>query len=58
MFGNKFLTKIFGLKRDEIASVDSALHNCKPRDLFIFPAAVTAVKPERLRWIPHVLRIG
>ena len=58
VFGNKFLRKIFGPKRDDQTGEWIRLHNGELHDLYGKPDIIRTVKSRRLRWAGHVTRMG
>jgi hypothetical protein len=58
MFENRMLTRIFGLKRDEVTGEWRKLHNEELRDLYSSPSITRIIKSRRIRWLGHVERMG
>jgi hypothetical protein len=57
-FENSVLTKIFGLKRDEVTGGWRKLHNEELHGLYSSPGIVRVIKARRMRWAGHVARMG
>ena len=57
VFENKVVTKIFGVKRDEITGEWRKLHNAKLHALYSSPSVIRNLKSRRLRWAGHVARM-
>jgi hypothetical protein len=55
---NRVLRRVFGPKRDEVTGQWRKLHNEELCDLYSFPNMVWVVKPRRIRWVGHVVRMG
>jgi len=58
VFENRVLTKIFGLKRDEVAEKWRKLHNEEVNYLYSSPNIVRVIKSRKMRWARHVARMG
>jgi hypothetical protein len=58
VFGNRVLRRIFGPKRDEVTGDWRKLHNEELRDLYPSPSIIRIIKPRRMRWAGHVVRMG
>jgi hypothetical protein len=58
VFQNKVLSRIFGLKRDEVTGGWRKLHNEELRDLYCSPSIIRIIKTRRMRWAWHVARKG
>jgi len=50
VFENRFLSGLFGTKRDKVTREWRKLHNEELRDLYSFPNIVRVVKSRRMRW--------
>jgi hypothetical protein len=57
VFGNRVLTRTFGLKRDEVGEWRK-LHNEELHDFYSSPSIIRIIKPRRMRWAGHVARMG
>jgi len=57
VFGNRVLRRIFGSKRHEVTGEWRKLHNEELNDLYTSPNNARVVKPRRLRWAVHVVRM-
>jgi hypothetical protein len=55
---NRVLSRIFGLKRDEVTGVWRKLHNEELHGLYSSPSIVRVIKARRMRWAGHVARMG
>jgi hypothetical protein len=53
-FENRMLTRIFGLKRDEIIGGWRKLHNVELHNLCTLPDVIRMIKSRRMRWVGHV----
>jgi len=58
VFENMVLRRIFGPKRDEVTREWRELHNGELNDLYCSPNIVRVIKPRRMRWVRHVVRMG
>jgi hypothetical protein len=58
VFENMVLKRIFGPKRDDVTGEWRKLHNEELRDLYSSPSIIGIIKPRRLRWAGHVVRMG
>jgi hypothetical protein len=58
VFENRFLTRIFGPKRDEVTGEWRKLHNEELQTLYPFPNIITQIKARRMRWVGHVACMG
>jgi hypothetical protein len=58
VFENRVLSRVFGLKRDEVTGEWRKLHNEEMNDLYSLPNIVRVVKSRRMRWAGHVSRMG
>ena len=58
MFENRVLRRVFGSKRDEVTGEWRKLHKEELKDLYSLPNIVRVVKPRRMRWAGHVVRMG
>jgi hypothetical protein len=54
---NRVLTRIFGLKRDEVTGDWRKLHNEELHDLYSSPSIVRIMKTRRMRWAGHLARM-
>jgi hypothetical protein len=57
-FENRFLRRIFGLKRDEVTGEWKKLHNEELHILYTSPDIIRQIKSRRMRWSGHVARMG
>jgi hypothetical protein len=57
VFENRALTRIFGLKRDEMTGSWRGLHNAELLNLHSLPGIVGVTKTRRLRWAGLVTRM-
>jgi hypothetical protein len=57
VFENRVLSRIFGLKRDEVTGGWRKLHNEELRKLYSSPS-IRMIKLRRVRWAGHVARMG
>jgi hypothetical protein len=58
VFENSVLSRIFGLKRDEVTGEWRKRHNEELRDRFSSPNMVRVIKSRRMRWAGCVARMG
>jgi hypothetical protein len=58
VFENRFLSRIFGPKRDEVTGEWRKLHNEELNDLYYSPNIFWVIKWRRVRWAGHVARMG
>jgi len=58
MFENRVLRRVFGPKRDEVTGEGRKLPNEELSDLYSLPNILRVVKPRRMRWAGHVVRMG
>jgi hypothetical protein len=58
VFENRVLSRIFGLKRDEVTGERRKLHNEELRDLYSSPSIIRIIKSRRMRWAGHVAQMG
>ena len=58
MSENRVLSRVFGLKRDEVAGEWRKLHNEELNDLCSSPNIIRVVKSGRMRWAGHVAPMG
>ena len=54
---NRVLRRIFGPKRDRVTGEWRKLHNEELNDLYSSPSIVRVIKPRRMRWAGHVVRM-
>jgi hypothetical protein len=57
MFKNRVLSRIFGLKRDEVTGEWRKLHNEELHDLYSSPSIIRIIKARR-KWAGHIARMG
>jgi hypothetical protein len=57
VFENGVLRGIFGAKRDGVTGEWRKLRNEKLHDLYCPPNIVRVIKPRRMRWAGHVVRL-
>jgi len=58
VFKNMVLSRIFGLRRDEVTGDWRRLRNEELNDLYCSPSIVRVIKSRRMRWAGHVARMG
>jgi hypothetical protein len=59
VFEKSVLRRIFGPKRDEVTGEWRRLHNEELSDLYSSsPNIIRVIKPRRMRWAGHAVRIG
>jgi hypothetical protein len=58
VFENRVQRRIFGLKRDGVTGEWRKLLNEELNDLYCSPETVRVIKPRRMRWTGHVVRMG
>jgi hypothetical protein len=58
VFENRVLRRIYGPKRDEVTGEWRRLHNKELYALYSSPNIIRVIKPRRLRWAGHVVRMG
>jgi len=58
VFQTRVLSRIFGLKRDEVTGEWRKLHNVELNDLYSLPNIVRMIKSRRMRLAWHVARMG
>jgi hypothetical protein len=58
VFVNRVLSRIFGLKRDEVTGEWRKRHTEELRDLYSSPSIIKMIKSRRMRWVGHVARMG
>jgi hypothetical protein len=58
VFENRVLTRIFGLKRDEVTGDSRKLHNEELHNFYSSPNIIRTIKSRRMRWTGHVARMG
>jgi hypothetical protein len=58
VFENRVLRRIFGPKRVEVTGEWRKLHNEEFHNLYLSPDIITKIKPRRMRWAGHVVRMG
>jgi hypothetical protein len=54
VFEDRVLSRIFGLKRDEVTGGWGKLHNEKFCDLYSSLSIIRIIKPRRMKWAMHV----
>jgi hypothetical protein len=52
-----FITRIFGLKRDEVTRDWRKLHNEELHNFYSSPSTIRIIKLRRMRWAGHVARM-
>jgi hypothetical protein len=57
MFENRALSRIFGLKRDEVTDGRRKLHNEELHNLYSSSSIITLMKARRMRWAGQVARM-
>jgi hypothetical protein len=57
VFENRVLSRIFGLRRDEVAWERSKLHN-EELNVLYSPDIIGVIKSRRMRWAGHVAHMG
>jgi hypothetical protein len=55
---NRVLTRILGLKRDEVIGGWRKLHNEEFHNLYSSPSIIRMILSERMKWTGHVARMG
>ena len=58
VFENRVMSRIFGLKRDEVTGQCRTLHNEGLNDLYTSPVIDRVIKSRRMRWAEQVARMG
>ena len=58
VFGNRFMRRVFGPKRDDVTGEWRKLHNEELNDLYCSPNIVRVIKSRRMRLAGHVARMG
>ena len=58
VFENRVLSRIFGLKRDEVTGEWRRLRNEELNDLYSSPNIVRLIKSRKMKWAGHVALIG
>jgi hypothetical protein len=58
IFENRVLGRIFGPERDEVTGDSRKLHNEGLHNLYSPPNIIRIIKPRRMRWAGHVVRMG
>jgi hypothetical protein len=53
VFENRLLSRIFGLKRNEVMERWRKLHN-NLRDLYFSPGIIRIIKLRRMSWVGHL----
>jgi hypothetical protein len=54
MFENTLLSRIFGLRRDEVMGEWRKPHNEELCDKCFLPSMLIIIKSRRMRWVRHV----
>jgi hypothetical protein len=57
MFENRWLRRIFGPKREEVAGGRGSLNNEEIHDLYASPKIIKVIKSRRVRWTGLAARI-
>jgi hypothetical protein len=57
MSENRVLRRIFGRRREEVATGWRRLHNEELHNLYSSPNIITEIKSKRTRWAGHVTRM-
>jgi hypothetical protein len=57
VFENRVLSRIYGLKRDEVTGEWRKLHNEELHDLYSSPSIIIIMKSRRMSWAGHVARM-
>jgi hypothetical protein len=57
VFENRALSRVFGSKRDEVTGEWRKLHNEVLNDMHCSPTILREIKPRRMRWAGHVVRM-
>jgi hypothetical protein len=58
VFENRMLRRVFGPKREEVATGWRRLHNEEFHDFYVSPNFIRVMKLRRMRWAGHVTRMG
>jgi len=58
VFAIRVLGRIFGPKRDEVTGQWRNLLNEELNDLYSSPNTIRGIKPKRMRWTGHIVRVG
>jgi hypothetical protein len=58
VFGNRVLSGIFGLTRDEVTGEWRMLHSGELHNLYPSPDIIRQIQSRRMRWAGHVARMG
>jgi hypothetical protein len=58
VFENRFLRRIFGPKREEVAGGWRKLHNEELLNLYASTHIIRVIKSRSMRWARHVARTG
>jgi hypothetical protein len=56
-FENRVLSRIFGIKRDEVTGEWGKLYSGELHNLYSSPDIIRQIKSRRMRWAGHVARI-
>jgi hypothetical protein len=58
VFENNVLSRVFGLKRDEMTGEWRKLHHEELHDLYSSPSIIRIMKGRRMKWAEDVARTG
>ena len=58
VFENRVLRRVFGPMKDEVTGKWKQLQNEELNDLYCSPNIVRVIKPRKMRWAGHVVRMG
>jgi hypothetical protein len=58
LFENRMLRRIFGPKREKLASVWRKLHNKELHNFYASQNVIKVIKSGRMKWMRHVAGIG
>jgi hypothetical protein len=58
MFGNRALSRIFGLRGDGVTGGWTKLHNEELHNVCCSPSIIRMIKSRRMRWTGKVARMG
>jgi hypothetical protein len=58
VFENRVFRRIFGPKRDGVMGGWRKLYNEELHNLYSSPGIIRIIKPRRMRWVGHVVRMG
>jgi PAS domain-containing protein len=54
VYENRALSRIFGLKKDEVMGDWKKLHNKELHNFYSSPSIIRMIKSRRMRWAGHV----